>query len=100
MTKIISGRVTGRIEGDFVVFLIGIRINKPWKPHKWLPPVSRYAKNAERAVKRAARSWLSRPQRLGWHNSAILEKLRSSRAVCSRLQRVALARLGRVQSTG
>jgi hypothetical protein len=26
-----------QIDGDFVVFLIGIRINKPWKIHKWLP---------------------------------------------------------------
>jgi hypothetical protein len=26
-----------QIEGDFVVFLIGMRINKPWKVHKWLP---------------------------------------------------------------
>jgi len=25
------------MEGDFVVFLIGMRINKPWKIHKWLP---------------------------------------------------------------
>ena len=30
-------RVTAKIEGDFVVFLIGMRINKPWKVHKWLP---------------------------------------------------------------
>jgi len=37
MTEIIAGRITGRIEGDFVVFLIGMRINKFWKPHKWLP---------------------------------------------------------------
>jgi hypothetical protein len=37
MSKIIAGRVTGQIDGDFVVFLIGMRINKPWKPHKWLP---------------------------------------------------------------
>jgi Domain of unknown function (DUF4188) len=37
MTAIIPHRVTGRIEGDFVVFLIGMRINKIWKPHKWLP---------------------------------------------------------------
>jgi hypothetical protein len=26
-----------RIEGDFVVFLIGMRINKPWKIGKWWP---------------------------------------------------------------
>lgn len=37
MTEIIPKRVTGRIEGDFVVFLIGMRINRIWKPHKWLP---------------------------------------------------------------
>jgi Monooxygenase af470-like len=37
MTEIIASRITARIEGDFVVFLIGMRINKPWKVHKWLP---------------------------------------------------------------
>jgi hypothetical protein len=37
MSKVIPRRVTARIEGDFVVFLIGMRINKPWKIHKWLP---------------------------------------------------------------
>lgn len=30
-------RLTARIEGDFVVFLIGMRVNRPWKIHKWLP---------------------------------------------------------------
>lgn len=37
MTRIIPKRVTARMEGDFVVFLIGMRINKPWKVHRWLP---------------------------------------------------------------
>ena len=37
MAKVIPKRVTAKIEGDFVVFLIGMRINKPWKIHKWLP---------------------------------------------------------------
>lgn len=37
MAQIVSKRVTAEIEGDFVVFLIGMRINKPWKVHKWLP---------------------------------------------------------------
>jgi hypothetical protein len=30
-----KGRHTARIEGDFVVFLIGMRINKPWKLREW-----------------------------------------------------------------
>ena len=39
MSQIIPERMTADIEGDFVVFLIGIRINRFWKPHKWLPPL-------------------------------------------------------------
>ena len=30
-------RLTANLDGDFVVFLIGMRINKPLKIHKWLP---------------------------------------------------------------
>lgn len=37
MSHIHKDRMTAVIEGDFVVFLIGMRINKPWKLHKWIP---------------------------------------------------------------
>jgi hypothetical protein len=37
MGKVIAERMAASIEGDFVVFLIGMRINKPWKVSKWLP---------------------------------------------------------------
>lgn len=37
MTRVIPRRMTAHIEGDFVVFLIGMRVNKPLKIHKWLP---------------------------------------------------------------
>jgi hypothetical protein len=30
-------RLAANIEGDFVVFLIGMRINRPWLVHKWWP---------------------------------------------------------------
>jgi Domain of unknown function (DUF4188) len=30
-------RLTANLEGDFVVFLIGLRVNQPLKIHKWLP---------------------------------------------------------------
>lgn len=30
-------RMTAKMEGEFVVFLIGMRLNQPWKIHKWLP---------------------------------------------------------------
>lgn len=30
-------RLTANLDGEFVLFLIGMRINRPWKPHRWLP---------------------------------------------------------------
>jgi hypothetical protein len=37
MPAIHPGRFTAQIEGDFVVFLIGMRINRLLQAHKWLP---------------------------------------------------------------
>ena len=37
MSKTINERVHAKFEGDFVVFVIGMRINKLWKIHKWFP---------------------------------------------------------------
>jgi hypothetical protein len=37
MANMIPSRMTADVDGDFIVFLIGMRFNKPWKIHKWLP---------------------------------------------------------------
>lgn len=37
MSKVHPGRFSADIEGDFVVFLIGMRFNSPWRVDKWLP---------------------------------------------------------------
>ena len=37
MAQISTERLTAQIEGDFVVFMIGMRINHFWKFHKWIP---------------------------------------------------------------
>ena len=39
MTQILKGRWTARFDEPHVVFIIGMRINKPWKAHRWLPVV-------------------------------------------------------------
>jgi hypothetical protein len=54
MATVVSRRVTAKIDGDFVVFLIGVRINRPWKVHKWLPVV--------RAMPRMIRELEARPE--------------------------------------
>jgi hypothetical protein len=37
MSTVVPGRMMAVIEGDFVVFLVGMRINRWWKVHKWWP---------------------------------------------------------------
>ena len=39
MPTILDSRLTAQIDGDFVVLLIGMRINKFWKPRQWLPTI-------------------------------------------------------------
>ncbi|QDU19634.1 DUF4188 domain-containing protein [Urbifossiella limnaea] len=54
MGRIHRERLTVRVEGPFVVFLVGMRINKPWKIHKWLPVLW--------AMRRMLRELASRPE--------------------------------------
>ena len=59
------GRFTAQVDGDFVVFLIGMRINRPWKVRQWLP--------AFVAMPRMLR-WLDQHPEAGllaWHNAWI-----------------------------
>ena len=37
MPKVIPERMVAQIEGGFIVFLIGMRVNRLWLPHKWMP---------------------------------------------------------------
>jgi len=37
MAEILRQRVTAELDGEVVVFLIGMRINRFWKVSKWLP---------------------------------------------------------------
>ena len=37
MTQVFRGRYTAQVDGPFVVFIIGVRINRLLEVHKWLP---------------------------------------------------------------
>ncbi|WP_152360196.1 DUF4188 domain-containing protein [Microlunatus speluncae] len=37
MSKALTGRATHSYDGELVVFLIGMTINKPWRPDLWAP---------------------------------------------------------------
>ena len=51
---IIQERVTGRLNGDFVVFLIGMRVNRWWKVHRWISVAA--------AMPRMIRELMQRPE--------------------------------------
>ena len=65
-------RLTSQLDGDFVVFLIGMRINSPLKIHKWLPVVSAMPRMLNELYSHPelgfihAESWLSRTT---WFNT-------------------------------
>jgi hypothetical protein len=37
MRQVFAGRYAATIEGPFVVFLIGMRVNRLWELNKWIP---------------------------------------------------------------
>ena len=39
MADVIPARMTHEYDGELVVYLVGMRINKPWRPDLWLPVV-------------------------------------------------------------
>jgi hypothetical protein len=99
MSNIIDERMAAKIDGDFVVFLIGMRINKPWKLHKWGPVFLAMGK----MVKELEAYPVDETGFLG-HNGlntqddrAVLAQLRPPGGLCSRSGSVALSGLGRVQ---
>ena len=54
MTPILTDRMTATIDGDFVVFLIGMRVNSWWRVHQWLPMA--------RAMRRMVRELEANPE--------------------------------------
>jgi hypothetical protein len=65
MATIIAKRVTAQIVGDFVVFLIGMRINKPLKIHKWLPVFMAMPKMIRELQQQPESGFLGHVQTLG-----------------------------------
>lgn len=59
-------RLTATLDGDFVVFLIGMRINRPLMVHKWLPVASAMPRMIQELSRRPelgflhAEMWFSR----------------------------------------
>jgi hypothetical protein len=77
VTKIIPQRMTASIDGDFVVFLIGMRINKPLKIWKWMPVASQMPRMLMELEKRPELGLLHARTHFGLPNILVVQYWRS-----------------------
>ncbi|PSR54376.1 DUF4188 domain-containing protein [Adhaeribacter arboris] len=63
--SIINGRMTTRLDREFVVFLIGMRINKFWSIGQWLPVAMSMPRMIQELVKNPASGFLGSEQWFG-----------------------------------
>lgn len=87
--QIIRDRVTAKVDQeDFVVFLIGMRVNRPWLIHRWLPvarAMGRMIEELDRAPEMGLRHVESWPGRTSimvqyWDSFAALEDYATNKA--------------------
>jgi hypothetical protein len=77
MSDVIPERMTARVEGDFVVFLIGMRINKPWKAWKWLPVARQMPRMLAELAAQPERGLLHARTHFGLPNILVVQYWRS-----------------------
>ena len=77
MTKIFRGRFTAQIDGPFVVFIIGMRVNKLMMIGKWLPVARAMGPMVEQLLSRRELGLLHAESLFYWRGAALLQYWRS-----------------------
>ena len=81
MADIIAKRMCAEIEGDFVVFLIGMRINKPWKVWQWAPVAQAMPRMLIELAKQPELGLLHARSHFGFPNTLVVQYWRSFEAL-------------------
>ncbi|HEY4668187.1 MAG TPA: DUF4188 domain-containing protein [Tepidiformaceae bacterium] len=74
---VVRQRVTADVEGDFVVFIIGMRINRVWKVHKWLPVAKAMNPMVAELSKDPESGFLGASSYLNWRGVTLVQYWRS-----------------------
>jgi hypothetical protein len=77
MAEIIDRRVCAQMDGEFVVFLIGARINKPWKVWKWWPVAMAMPRMLMELAKQPGLGLLHARNHFGFPNVMVVQYWRS-----------------------
>ncbi len=77
MAQIVKKRVCAEMEGGFVVFMIGMRVNKPWKVWKWLPVATAMPRMLAELFKQPDLGLLHAQSHFGFPNVSVIQYWRS-----------------------
>jgi hypothetical protein len=77
MSSVFPGRYTAEIEGSFVVFIIGMRVNKLWAVHKWLPVAQAMRPMVSQLLANRDLGLLHVEQFIYWRGAALVQYWRS-----------------------
>jgi hypothetical protein len=75
---VLAARMTAQLDGDFVVFLIGMRVNKLWKLHRWLPVVREMGPMLAKLMRHPELGLLGYRMMIGWRGPVIVQHWRSA----------------------
>jgi hypothetical protein len=78
MAEIVKDRICAEVEGDVTVFLIGMRVNKPWKVWRWLPIFFEMPKMLKELGQKPEIGLLHSRGLYGFPNMAILQYWKSA----------------------
>ncbi len=77
MSPIQAGRLAAKIEGDFVVFYIGMRVNQLWAVRKWMPVAMAMPRMLKELVAQPELGLLHAEPALAWRTPALIQYWRS-----------------------
>jgi hypothetical protein len=77
MSEVFRGRFTAQIEGPFVVFIIGMRVNRLLAIHKWLPVASAMGPMVKHLLEHPELGLLHAQSYAYWRGAALVQYWRS-----------------------
>ena len=77
MSKVIAGRVTAQIEAPYVVFIIGIRVNKVLAIKKWLPTFKAMRPMLQTLIEHPEKGFLGGERYGYWRGAMVIQYWRS-----------------------
>ena len=77
MARVETGRFAGRLDGEFVVFVIGMRVNQLWAVHRWLPVSRAMPRMLQELFRQPELGLLHAEYFVSWRNVMTLQYWRS-----------------------